>query len=183
MATIMFALVASGCTQVVTGAGAAGRDSNAASPTPEASPPAAPAGPRSTLEVDPIDDECLLNASEFGALVGSAVRPPAQSTVSRGDGSAGSSCVAVTDGEPVAMINVYRPDSGTPAEYVRAGGTEGREEISGVGEAAVVIGTETGPTLQLAGESFLVTILVSGSTPDEDAWRDAATAALSRLPG
>jgi hypothetical protein len=45
-----------------------------------------------------------------------------------------------------------------------------------------VIGTAAGPTLQLAGERYLVTILVSGRAPSDGEWRAAAGAALSRLP-
>jgi hypothetical protein len=89
--------------------------------------------------------------------------------------------VATRGREPVAMINVYGVLSGTPADYVRAGGTAGRRELPGVGEAAVVIDTQTGPTMQLASPRYLVTILVSGGTPSDEAWRAAAEAALSRL--
>ena len=46
-----------------------------------------------------------------------------------------------------------------------------------------MIDTHTGPTLQLASPRYLVTILVSGTTPPDEAWRTAALAALARLPG
>jgi len=174
-----------GCTVVVPGAATAAPPRVPTGPgIPEStSADATPtAGPRSALEVDPIADECLLDASEFGALVGGSVRPPTQATVDRGDGSSGSSCVVTAGSDPIAMINVYRVRSGTPADYVRAGGAAGRRGLTGAGEAAVVIDTAAGPTLQVATTAYLVTILVSGRTPSDDAWRAAATAALARLP-
>ena len=124
----------------------------------------------------------VFTATEAGALVGVPVRPPEQGTVQRGDGSSGSSCVATAGSEPVLMINVYGLRGGTPADFVRSGPPGGRRELTGVGEAATVIDTQAGPTLQLAGPQHLVTILVAGRTPDEQAWRTAAEAALSRLP-
>ena len=54
--------------------------------------------------------------------------------------------------------------------------------MSRAGAGAAVIGTAAGPTLQLAGERYLVTILVSGRAPSDEEWRAAAGAALSRLP-
>ena len=196
-ATLPVALV--GCTAVIPGEGSAApptvppETSFPAEPpttTPPARPPTTsptappppPAGPRAGLDTDAIRNECLLNASEFGALVGGPVRPPEQGTIDRGDGTRSSSCVATTGHDPVAMINVYTVRAGTPADYVRAGGTDGRRALAGVGEAAVVIDTEAGPTLQLASARHLVTILVSGRTPSDEAWREAALAALARLP-
>jgi hypothetical protein len=173
------------CTTVVPGHATAAPPAAPAarSGTPPATPAPPPApGPRAGLDADPLPDECLLDASEFGALVGGPVRPPAQGTVERDDGTRSSSCVAAAGQDPVAMINVYTVRAGTPADYVRAGGSAGRRALPGVGEAAVVIDTHTGPTLQLAGPRYLVTILVSGSTPSDEAWRAAALAALSRLP-
>jgi hypothetical protein len=190
MAAGVSAVVLSGCTQVVAGSGGAAPPRVPAitsvpstAPSPSGAPQTGPPAARSGLEIDVLDDECLLNASEFGELVGTAVRPPVQGSVTRGDGSTSASCVATAGDEPLAMVNVYRVESGTPAEYVRAAGSGGRREISGAGEAAVVIDTQTGPTMQLASPAFLVTILVSGRTPGDDAWRAAALAALSRLPG
>ncbi len=180
---VVLAIAVTGCTTVVTGRGVAAPPTVPATTAPSSpAPPASPAPSRSGLDVDVLSDECLLNASEFGALVGEAVRPPAQDSVDRGDGSSGSSCVATASNEPVAIINVYRVRSGTPADFVRAGAPGGRRELSGVGEAAAVVDTQTGPTLQLASPDYLVTILVAGRTPTDDAWRTAATAALSRLP-
>lgn len=186
--TILLVLVGTlgaGCTTVVEGSGAAAPSvpatTDATTPTTTA-PPSGTAGPRSGLDVDPVADECLLNASELGALVGGSVQPPEQDSVARADGSTVRSCVAMTGGQPVAMINVYRVRSGTPADYVRAAAPGGRRDLDGVGQAAAVFDTSAGPTLQLAGADYLVTILVAGSSPTDDAWRTAATAALSRLP-
>lgn len=77
------------------------------------------------------------------------------------------------------MINVYGVRDGTPAERVRAAG---RRLLDGVGEAAAVVDTATGPALQLATRTYLVTILVTDRKPSDAAWRTAATAALTRLP-
>ncbi len=179
------AIGTAGCTTVVAGVGvAAPATTKVTRPGPTTSaPPSGPtAGPRSGLDVDAVTNECLLDASEFGALVGGSVQPPKQDRVARADGSTGQSCIAEAGGEPLAMINVYRVRSGTPADYVGAGVPGGRHDLPGVGEAAAVFDTPAGPTLQLAGRDYLVTIFVSGRTPTADAWSTAATAALSRLP-
>jgi hypothetical protein len=178
-------LAVAGCTTVVPGSPAAVPGLGVGGPPlpVEPAPPAAPSGPGSGLAADVLADECLLNAAEFGDLVGVPVQPPEQGTVERGDGSRSASCVATAGSQPIAMVNVYAVRSGSPADYVRADEGAGRRELPGVGEAAVVIDTATGPTLQLAGPQYLVTILVSGPAPSDDAWRTAAAAALSRLPG
>ena len=163
LAAAALPLAGSGCTTVVPG-----------------SATAAPAS--AGLEPDVLPDECLLTAAELGELVGEPVEPPEQGSVARGDGSRSAGCVATVGSEPVALVNVYAVRSGTPADYVRAGGSAGRRELPGVGESAVVLGTAAGPTLQLAGERYLVTILVSGRAPSDAEWRAAAEAALSRLP-
>ena len=160
-------LVAAGCTTVVPGSpGAASWGS------------IHPAG----LEADVLPDECLLTADEFAELVDVPVQPPDQGTIERGDGSRSGGCVVNAGAEPVALLNVYMVRAGTPADYVRAAGTAGRRELPGVGVGAAVIGTAAGPTLQLASERYLVTILVSGRTPSDEEWRAAAEAALASLP-
>jgi hypothetical protein len=170
VAAAVLPLAGAGCSTVVPGtATAAGGPS---------SPPAALAG----LDADVLPDECLLTAAELAELVDLPVQPPRQGTVERGDGSASAGCAAVSGTEPVALVNVYGVRSGTPADYVRAGDAGGRRELPGVGEAAVVVGTAAGPTLQLAGRRYLVTILVSGRAPSDEEWRVAAEAALARLP-
>jgi hypothetical protein len=154
-----------GCTSVVAGSAAAG-------------------GPRvDGLVADVLPDECLLTAAEFGELVDLPVEPPTQGTVDRGDGSRSAACVVAAGAEPVALVNVYGVREGAPADYVRAASAAGRRELPGLGAGASVIGTAAGPTLQLAGERYLVTILVSGGVPSDEEWRAAAEAALSRLPG
>ena len=135
------------------------------------------------LVADVLPDECLLTAAEFGELVDLPVEPPAQGTVDRGDGSRSAACVVTAGSEPVALVNVYGVRFGSPDDYVRAAGAAGRRELPGVGAGAAVIGTAAGPTLQLAGERYLVTVLVSGSVPSDEEWRAAADAALARLPG
>jgi hypothetical protein len=168
-------LAAAACTSVVPG-------------TPVAAPahgdvrPSA-AGPDGALEPDVLADECLLTAAELSELVDVPVGPPEQGTVDRGDGSRSAGCVATSGSEPVALVNVYGVRAGTPADYVRTTGTAGRRELPGVGAGAAVIGTAAGPTLQLAAERYLVTILVSGRAPSDEEWRAAAQAVFSRLPG
>jgi hypothetical protein len=144
---------------------------------------ATPGGPRiDGLVADVLTDECLLTAAEFGELVDLPVEPPIQGTVDRGDGSRGAACVVAAGAEPVALVNVYGVREGAPADYVRAAGAAGRRELPGLGAGASVIGTAAGPTLQLASDRYLVTILVSGSVPSDEEWRAAAEAALARLP-
>jgi hypothetical protein len=126
-------------------------------------------------------DECLLDAAQLGALLGRPVRAE-QSDVRRDDGTLSTSCYAAALDEPrapLAAINVYRVRSGTPTEFVRAAG--GRA-LSGAGGAATLLETASGPTLQVAGPAFLVTLVVQGRSPPDDAWRTAARAALARLP-
>ena len=170
LAATAAALLVSGCSASV-----AGTPSAATLATPAAGP-----GSRSGLEADPIADECLIDTSQVGALVGFAVQPPAESTLRRPDGSVGRSCVAGAGAEPVVLVNVYRTRTGTPAEYVAAG-PKGRP-LTGAGEAAAVFETPAGPTLQVASRAYLVTILVARGTPSDDTWRAAAVAALRRLP-
>jgi hypothetical protein len=134
------------------------------------------------LDADVLADECMLTAPELSELVDVPVEQPEQGTVDRADGSRGAGCMVTAGTEPVALLNVYAARSGSPADYVRAAGTAGRRELPGIGAGAAVIGTAAGPTLQLAGGQYLVTILVSGSTPSDEEWRAAAQAALSRLP-
>ena len=133
------------------------------------------------LESDVLADECLLDAAQLGALLGRPVRVE-QSVVRRDDGTRSTSCYAgATEGKPapLAAINVYRVRSGTPSEFVHAAG--GRA-LGGAGEAATLLETAAGPTLQVAGPAFLVTLVVQGRSPPDEAWRAAARAALARLP-
>ena len=144
-------------------------------------PPAAPA----VLQPHVLADECLLDARQLTALLGRPVRAPTQSVVRRGDGSRSSAChagAATGDPAPSAAVNVYRVRSGTPAQFVSSGAARGRR-LTGIGEAAAVFATATGPTLQVASRRFVVTVAVQGRAPDDAAWRAAARAALARLPG
>jgi hypothetical protein len=158
------------------------RTASPSPPTLSGEPPASATRARSsTLESDVLADECLLDAAGFGALLDRPVRAE-QSVVRRGDGTRSTSCYATAvDGPraPLAAINVYRVRSGTPAEFVRAAG--GRP-LGGAGEAATLLETAVGPTLQVAAPAFLVTVLVQGRSPPDETWRAAARAALARLP-
>jgi hypothetical protein len=194
--------VASGCSRAVAGAArpapptvpvAAGAPTRgetappAASVTGSAVAVSAPARRASAVELqsDVLPDECLLDADELRALLGRAVLAPEQMVVARDDGSRSSSCYAnAAEGypTPLAAINVYRVRSGTPAEFVRAAAQGGRS-LGGVGEAGALLDTAAGPTLQVAGRAYVVTVVVLGRGPDDDAWRAAGTAALARLPG
>lgn len=174
--------LAAGCAQGVAGVGVP----VPAMTTPVSSPdPPVVSGPRSALNGDVVADECLLDAGQLGELVDEPVLVPTQATVDRGDGSSGSACYvdAVTRSPaPVVAINVYVPQKGTPADFVRAEAAGGRRVLDGVGEAAALVDIGAGTTLQLAGPRYLVTITVLGREPPDDAWRSAATAALARLP-
>jgi hypothetical protein len=177
-------LLAAGCTSVVAGSGSptAGPATSTPSPTTDL---LTPAPTRSALAADVLADECLLDALGFSALLGRPVLPPEQGEVERADGSSSSSCVAESARgfpEPLAAVNVYEPRAGTPAEFVRAGPPEGRRELTGVGEAAVLVDTAPGVTLQLAAPRYVVTITVLDGAPPDDAWRAAAIAALAALP-
>jgi hypothetical protein len=164
VAAVVLPLAGTGCTTVVEGSAASAR-------------------PRiDGLDAEVLADECLLTAAELGELVDLPVQPPQQGTVDRGDGSRSAGCVVTTESGPVALVNVYEVRTGTPADYVRAAGAAGRRELPGVGAGAAVIGTAAGPTLQLASERYLVTILVSGGVPTDNEWRAAAEVALSHLP-
>ncbi|GAA2573470.1 hypothetical protein GCM10010210_56330 [Pseudonocardia hydrocarbonoxydans] len=183
MVAAALALLATGCTTVVPGSGRmAAPVVDPASPAPSAAPSAAPAGPRSALAADVVDDECLLDALAFSTLLGEPVLPPEQAEVTRADGSRPTSCVASsTAGEPLASINVYEPREGTAADFVLAAPPQGRRELTGVGEAAALVDTAPGVTLQLAGPRYVVTIAVLDGAPSDDAWRTAAQGALDAL--
>lgn len=194
--TVLLAALAAGCTRSVAGVPSAAPpptfpSTAAATPGPASveapggSPGATPtpAGP-SRLEPDVLPDECLLDATQFAALLGRPVRAPAQSVVRRSDGSRSSSCYvgpARGDPAPLAAINVYRVRTGTPAQFVSARAPGGRRLV-GIGEAAAVLDTVAGPTLQVASPRFVVTVAVLGREPGDAAWRAAARAALARLP-
>jgi hypothetical protein len=176
------AVLLAGCTTAVPGTGVA------APPTPAVDTGVAPAPatePRNALRADVVADECLLDAVAFTALLGEPVLPPEQQQVERADGEVRSACYAASadDGTPLAMVNVYEPREGTPADFVRGAPPEGRRDLDGVGEAAVLVDTAPGLVLQLAGARHVVTVAVLDRAPGDDAWRAAATEALAALPG
>ena len=173
----------SACSRAVAGAPSAAPGPTAfPSASTGAGTPATTARARApALDTDVLADECLLDAAQLGALLDRPVRAE-NAAVRRADGTRSTSCYAgAADGprEPLAAINVYRVRAGTPAEAVRAAG--GRA-LPGLGEAATLLETAAGPTLQVASPRFLVTLLVQGRSPPDDAWRAAARAALARLP-
>lgn len=185
--------VAASCTDVVPGTGTAAdplptttaeTEPDLPPPSPGATTDPGPSSVRSSLAADVLDDECLLDAVAFSDLLGQPVLPPEQVAVQRDDGSVASSCYAHSARgfpTPLAAINVYAPRSGTPAEFVRSGPPQGRWTIDGIGEAAVLVDTAPGVTLQLAGARYLITISVLDGAPSEDAWKAAARAALTAL--
>ncbi len=189
VAGLLAPLVLCACTSVVPGAGRAVAPPGpaaAASPSGSAVPTTGPPPERAALAADVLPDECLLDALAFSALLGEAVLPPEQGEVERPDGTSRSSCYANSAGDfptPLAAINVYEPREGTPAEFVLAAPPQGRRDLPGVGEAAVLIDTAPGVTLQLAGTRYVVTIAVLDGVPSDAAWTTAATAALAALDG
>ncbi|MBW0115424.1 hypothetical protein [Pseudonocardia abyssalis] len=173
---------AGGCSTAVPGTGRAAPPI-AVTDAPSATAPGPSAGPRSALAADVVEDECLLDAIGFSTLLGEPVLPPQQTEVTRADGSRPSSCVATsTGGAPLASINVYETRTGTPADFVRAAPPQGRRELTGAGEAASLVDTAPGLTLQLAGSRYVVTVAVLDGAPSDDAWRAAAAEALAALP-
>jgi hypothetical protein len=160
------------------------RDDQPGGPGPEipTEPAPGPSGDdrpgRGAFVVDPLPDECVLGAAEIAALTGVAVLRPVQVEVPRDDGRATRGCLAVAEetGERVALVNVYGMRTGSPADAVAPG-----RPVDGVGTKAAVVTALAGPTLQVAGDRFLVTVQVVGRMPDDDAWRAAAGAALDRV--
>ncbi|TCK24703.1 hypothetical protein [Pseudonocardia endophytica] len=103
----------------------------------------------------------------------------------RPDGSTTRSCYAASrsgDPTPTAAINVYRVNSGTPAAFVRA--TAGGRPLPGVGEAAVLLDTVGGTTLQVATARYLITVNVVDAAPSAERWTTAgrAVAAVATRP-
>ena len=131
------------------------------------------AGP-ALLTADVLDDECLLDAGGFAALLGGPVGKPAEAVVIRPDGSGTRSCYATSRAgspAPTAAINVYTVNRGTPAAFVRA--ATGGRPVAGVGEAATLLDTVGGTTLQVATARYVVTVNVVDATPSADRWAAA----------
>jgi hypothetical protein len=131
------------------------------------------------LVPDPVTDECVLTAAEVQALIGQPVDRTAMTSLPSTDGKSVRGCVAFRGENQLVLMNVYGTRDGTPADAVRNGsGT--RRALDGVGEAAAVVDSKVGPTLQVAGKKFLVTIEAGFLTPSDDAWRAAGRAAVDR---
>ncbi len=147
--------------------------------------PGAPAAEPAALTADVVDNECLLDAAAFAALLGGPVGKPAQTAVIRPDGSSTRSCYATSRAAspaPTAAINVYRVNRGTPAAFVRA--AAGGRPVAGVGEAAVLLDTVGGTTLQVATSRYLVTVNVVDGSPAVERWAAAGrtvAAAVGRV--
>lgn len=133
-------------------------------------------GPAAGLDSAAVPDECLLDTTGFGLLLGRSVDRVAPAVTTRPDGTRSSSCIATAGDEPVGAIDVYAARSGSPADYVR-----GAHRLTGLPGAADVLDTPTGPMLQVAAPRYLVTILVTGATPTDDQWRIAAILAVTKL--
>ncbi|GAA4552250.1 hypothetical protein [Pseudonocardia xishanensis] len=143
-------------------------------PTPVGAPQ--PVAGRPTLVADVLADECLLDADGFALVVEAPVEPPANG------GDPRSCSTSATRGTPRALagINVYGVRDGSPVDLLRAG-----RDLPGVGDAARVVETVGGPTLQIATGAHLVTITVADCEPDDARWAAAgrsAVAALGRTP-
>ena len=142
--------------------------------------PAAPAPETTLLTADPVADECLLDAGGFAALLGGPVGRPAETAVIRPDGSSTRSCYATSragEPAPTAAVNVYRVNRGTPAAFVSA--AAGGRPLPGVGEAAVLLDTVGGTTLQVAIPRYLVTVNVVDATPSAERWAAAGRAVVA----
>ncbi|WP_346270428.1 hypothetical protein [Pseudonocardia sp.] len=175
---LLLVVVSSGCARTIAG-------NAVAEPLPTTgtavAAPARSTGP--VLLGDAVRDECLLDAAELAALLDAPVDPPENRTTTRADGTTARGCTAAaTEGDPPALaaVNVYGVRDGAPADVVRAG--LGRRELSEVGDAAAVVDTASGPTMQIASRKYLVTIAVAERRPSDAQWRAAGRAALSRLP-
>jgi len=133
-------------------------------------PPAASRSP--TLVADVLADECLLDADGFALLLEAPVEPPATG------GEPRACTTAATRGTPraLASVNVYGVRDGSPVDLLRSG-----RELVGVGDAARVVETVGGPTLQIAAGEHLVTIAVAEREPDDGRWAEAAARAVAAL--
>jgi hypothetical protein len=134
-----------------------------------------------SLVADPVGDECVLNAADVQALIGEPADRTAMTSLPAADGHSDRGCVAFRGENQLVLVNVYRVRNGTPADIVRGGPAAGRRLLDGVGEGAAVVDSRVGPTLQVAGHQFLVTVEVAFHNPSDDAWRAAGKAALNRV--
>ena len=139
-----------------------------------------PGGPAVELVADPVEDECVLTAPEVQGLIEAPVERTVMTSVPGADGRPLPGCVAVEGENQLVLMNVYRVSGGSPADAVRRP-QDGARPLDGVGEAAALVPARVGPTLQVAGQRFLVTIEVAFRNPSDDAWRAAGAAALDRV--
>jgi hypothetical protein len=137
--------------------------------------------PAVSLVVDPLDDECVLNAADVRALTGEPADRTAMTSLPAADGRSVRGCVAYRGENQLVLMNVYRVRGGDPADAVRTDQAGGRRFLDGVGRTAAIVDSRSGPTLQVAGEQFLVTVAVAFQNPSDDAWRTAGKTALDRV--
>ncbi len=166
----------------VLGGGSAGGGAAPENGTP------APAGPEKDqaaggapeLVADPVADECVLTAPEAQALTGIPLDRTVMTSIPGPEERPNPGCVAVRGESQFVLMNVYGVRPGAPADALRDVPAGGRA-LDGVGRAAVIVPARAGPTLQVAGDTYLVTIAVAGVDPSDDAWRAAGNAALDRV--
>jgi hypothetical protein len=125
---------------------------------------------RTALVAGVVEDECLLDATGFAQLLGAPVLPPANS-------GSPPACGTTTRTAPpiLAAINVYGVRGADPAALLRTG------RALDIGEAAAVVDTAGGPTLQIATGTYLVTIAVADHEPPDEMWITAGRAAVESL--
>jgi hypothetical protein len=164
------------------------------STTPAASAPtttvaASPTGQLpSDLTPNVVTDECLLTATELGALIS---RGPirAENTELTGGGAARRSCFYTPDNadDPAARIDIYASASVPPPDLLARIVANGGHPLPEVGQGAVVIAGREGVfELVVASPTLLavLTILPGGAAiqPSDQSWTAAGTAMASRLP-
>ena len=192
----MAALLLTGCTKNTDGA---------APPPPEPTvPPLTFTRPMpSGTELDPpptttsgaplvtgvVEDECLLTAAEFTALVGQPVSPGQNTQLDMGPEGQKRSCFYPTEasGLPKNWINVYGTTGQHPSELVQRANknTPGSKLLTDIGLGAVTVPAALGAPggdMYVATEKYLLEIHVGDGTPDEPRWIVAGNAIVAKAP-
>ncbi|SDN44864.1 hypothetical protein SAMN04489726_6662 [Allokutzneria albata] len=191
----MAALLLTGCTKNADGA---------APPKPERPVPSLELTrpPASGTEVDPVpttsgaplitgvvEDECLLTAAEFSALVGQPVSPGRNTQLDLGPEGQKRSCFYPTEasGLPKNWINVYGTTGQHPSELVQRANknTPGSKLLTDIGLGAVTVPAALGAPggdMYVATEKYLLEIHVGEGVPDEPRWIVAGTALVAKAP-
>lgn len=181
-----------GCVQEIAGSPTADGSPAAPSTSVQAAPTTVQAAPTTSsalsdvLVPDVVDDECLLTAAEFGALLGEPVLDPEKVAVKQPDGSVVSSCFVHNDNDiplPIGRINVYTARTRTALEFLASERGGNTRDLTGVGDAAIVISDGgDGGALHIAAGRYVVTIFLFRAQPSEAMWVSAGRAAVGRLP-